>query len=120
MRDLNNPDDLVAVLSEADEPIRTILSDGEIRRIYREGSWWKLMVYALKTHKMNLYAVVAALDGGIAAAEVPEHYTVTGIFAMFRELAANEEYREVFAFFGFTGKKKGAVSSGPAAATTVE
>lgn len=118
MRDLNNPDELVAVLAEADEPIRTIVSDGEIRRIYLEGSWWELMVYALKTHKMNLYAVVAALDGGITAAEVPEHYKVTDIFAMFRGLAANEEYREIFAFFGFTGRKKGAASSGPVTATT--
>lgn len=118
MRNLNNLDELAEILVEVDEPLRAIVSDEEIRRIYYEGSYWELLVYALKMHRMNLYAVIAALDGGIAAADVPEHYKVTDISAMFRELAANGEYREIFAFFGFAGKKKGAASSGSATETT--
>lgn len=117
MRNLNNPDELIEVLADADEPLRAILADDEMKRIYREGSWWELLTYALKTHRLNLYAVVAALDGGCTAEEVPQKYTVTEIFSLFRCLAANEEYREIFAVFGFAGKKN-ATSSGSAAVNT--
>lgn len=120
MRDLNNLDELVEVLVEVDEPLRTIAADKEIRRIWREGSYWDMLMHMLKTHRTNLYAVVAALDGGITAAEVPARYKVTEIFSMFRTIAANEEYREIFAFFGFAERRKGAASSGSAMVNTVE
>jgi transketolase N-terminal domain/subunit len=118
MRNLNNPDELAEVLVEADEPIHTMIGDSELKRIFREGSYWELMMYAVKAHRKNLYAVVAALDGGITAADVPNHYSVTDIIALFRGIAANKEYREVFSLFGFAVKKKGAASSGTATANT--
>lgn len=120
MRDLKNPDDLVQVILEIDEPVRQIIGDSNLKETYQNGTVWELLVYLLRYYKDSLYAVVAALDGTITAAEVTAHYTVTEIFRLLQDVMKTDGIREIFSFFGLATRKNGAVSSGQSPENTAE
>ncbi len=120
MRNLTNPDDLVQVLLEIDEPVRRIIGDADLKEAFQYGTYWELLLYLLRYHKNALYAVVAALDGTIAAEDVPAHYTVMEIFRILQDAAKTEGVKEIFAFFGLATRKNGAVSSGRSPENTAE
>lgn len=118
MRNLNNLDDLANFIVEADMPIRDILADAEVKRIWKDGTYWELLVYLMKAHRAELYAVIAALDGEVLPGEVAGKYTVSDLAALLKEQLSTPEYAEILALFGAAGKKKSAASSGSATETT--
>ena len=120
MRNLTNPDDLVQVILEIDEPVRKVIGDKELENTYKNGTLWEMLVYLLRNYKDPLYAVVAALDGTITAAEVPAYYTVTEIFRLIRSTMETDGVKEIFSFFGLATRKNGAVSSGRSPENTAE
>lgn len=120
MRNLTNPDDLVLVILEIDEPVKKIIGDKDLEHIYRTGTMWEMLVYLLRCYKESLYTVVAALDGTITAAEVPAHYTVTEILRLMQDTVRTDGIKEIFSFFGLATRKNGAVSSGKSPVNTAE
>lgn len=120
MRNLTNPDDLVQVILEIDEPVRKVIADKDLERVWRDGTVWEVLVYLLRCYKDSLYAVVAALDGTITAAEVPAHYTVMEIFRLMQDIVNADGVKEIFSFFGLATRKNGAVSSGRSPENTAE
>lgn len=118
MRNLSNIDDLANFIVEADAPVRDILADAEVKRIRKDGTYWELLVYLMKVHRAELYAVIAALDGGVLPGEVAGKYTVPELAALLKEQLSKPEYAEILALFGVAGRKKGAASSGSAMGTT--
>lgn len=118
MRNLNNLDEMISVLVETEQTVRGILADEEVKKLWDDGTYLDMVFYLLRAHRAGLYAVIAALDGGVTAEEVPEKYGVTGVIHLFAQAAENTEVRELFGFFTAAGKKKGAASSGSATETT--
>lgn len=118
MRDLNNLDNMIAVLVDVEQPVRGVLADPEVKNLWQNGTYLDMVFYLLKTHRAALYAVIAALDGEATAEEVPGKYGVSGVIHLFAEAAENKEVREMFALFSAAGKKRSAASSGPATETT--
>ncbi len=119
MRNLNNLDEMLCVLVDTEQPVRAILADEEVKKLWRGGTYLDMAFYLLRAHRAELYAVIAALDGEVTAEEVPEKYGVAGVIHLFAEAAKNAEVRELFALFTAAGKKTGAVSSGSAPENTV-
>ncbi len=120
MRDLNNLDDMLSVLVEAEAPVRAILADSETERLWKKGTYLDVLFYLMRGHRAEIYGIVAALDGGIAADDVPAVYTLPKIVAMFGEVIRNEAVREIFALFSAAGRKTGVTSSGSAPENTGE
>lgn len=118
MRDLNNLDDMLSVLVDAEEPVRAILSDTETERLWKNGSYLDVLFYLMRGHRAEIYGVIAAFDGVITADEVPEKYSLPKIVALFREVVHNEAVREIFALFSSAGKKRDVSSSGSAPENT--
>ncbi len=118
MRDLNNLDEMLCALAEAEQPVRAILLDEEVKHLYRGGTYLDMVFYLIRVHRAELYAVIAALDGEVTPEDVPEKYGVSGVIRLFAEAAENAEVRELFALFTAAGKKTRAVSSGSAPANT--
>ena len=120
MRNLTNPDDLAQVMLDIDEPLRGIIRDSDLKETFKNGTYWDLIMHMLRCHKTALYAVVAALDGTIAAEEVPARYTVTQIIALIKDAAKTEGVREIVSFFVPATRKSGAGSSGESPASIAE
>lgn len=120
MRNLNNLDDMLCVLVDAEQPVRAILADGEVKNLWKKGTYLDAIFYMLRAHRAELYAVVSALDGEVTPEEVPGKYGVSGVIHLFAEAAKCAEVRELFGLFTAAGKKKSAVSSGSAPVNTVE
>lgn len=118
MRNLNNLDEMLSVLVDVEQPIRDVLADEEVKKLYRGGTYTDMVFYLLRVHRADLYAVIAALDGEVTAAEVPAKYGASGVIHLFAEAAKNQEIRELFVLFSQAGKKMSAAFSGSAAATT--
>lgn len=118
MRDLNNLDDMLSVLVDAEEPVRAILTDKETERLWKNGSYLDVLFYLMRGHRAEIYGVIAALDGRISAEEVPEAYSLPKIISLFRDVVKNDAVREIFALFSQAGRKMGAASSGSAAVNT--
>lgn len=118
MRDLNNLDDMLSVLVDAEEPVRAILTDAETERLWKNGSYLDVIFYLMRGHRAEVYGVIAAFDGGITAEEVPTVYSLPKIVSLFREVVHNEAVREIFALFSSAGKKMGVNSSGSAPENT--
>lgn len=118
MRNLNNLDEMLCFLVDVEQPVRAILADDTVKTLWRGGTYLDVAFHLPRTHRAELYAVIAALDGEITAEEVPEKYGVSGVIHLFAEAAKNAEVRELFALFTAAGKKMGAVSSGSAPENT--
>ncbi len=58
------------VLADIIEHAAEILSDDEVKRIYREDSKSKLVAYIIKAHKKSVVEIMARLDG-----KEPEEYS---------------------------------------------
>ena len=120
MRDLNNLNDMMLVLVDAEQPVRTILADEEVKNLWRGGTYMDMLFYLIREHRPEIFAVIAALDGAVTAEEAMEKYGLSDVVRMFTAVFHSEEARELFALFTAAGKKTGAVSSGSAPENTVE
>lgn len=120
MRNLNNLDEMLCVLVDAEQPVRAILADDTVKTLWRGGTYLDMAFYLLRAHRAELYAVISALDGEVTAEEVTEKYGASGVIHLFAEAAKNAEVRELFALFTAAGKKTGAVSSGSVPENIVE
>ena len=120
MRNLNNLDNMLCVLVEAEQPVRAILADEAVKDLWRNGTYLDVVFHLLRAHRAELYAVISALDGEVTPDDVPGKYGVSGVIHLFAEAAKNAEVRELFGLFTAAGKKMSAVSSGSAPGNTVE
>lgn len=118
MRNLNNLDEMMDLFVEAEAPVRAILADEEVKKLWRGGSYLDVIFCLFREHRAGLYAVIAALDGEVGGEEVAEKYSLTDVIRLFTEIVRCEEFRELIALFTSAGKKKGAVSSGSPTANT--
>ena len=118
MRNLNNLDEAICVLVDAEEPVRAILADKNVKNLWRGGTYLDVLFYLLRERRAELYAVIAALDGETDAGQVAETYSPTEVVRLFRDLAGSDEIRRLFALFTAAGTKKDAGSSGSLTANT--
>lgn len=119
MRNLNNLDEMLCVLADAEKPVRAILADDEVKKLWRGGSYLDVMFYLIRRHREALFGVIAALDGEVTAEEAAGKYSLTDAIRLFSGVIHSEELREVFVLFSAAEKKKSAVSSGSAPGNTV-
>ena len=120
MRNLDNVNDTMLVLADAEQPVRAILEDETVKALYRDGTYLDLLMYLICHHRDTFFEVVAAVDGEVDAKSAKEVYDWKRLRAMVDTIMSNKSFCEIVGLFIKAGKRTSAVSSGSAPVNTVE
>lgn len=120
MRNLDNVNDTMLVLADAEQPVRTILADETVKELYRDGTYLDLLMYLVCHYRDTFFEVVAAVDGEVDAEGAKKVYDWKRLLAMVEAIKSNKSFCEIVVLFFRAGRKKRAVSSGSAPENTVE